>query len=106
MKVKPVKRGKAFPSQIDKFPLTTEIKSHFEVVILANNNEYKGAGKTLEEALANIVPPEKFFGEVYMRITIDGQTRERAMRPAQMWKLFNPDFQELVLNQIRILFEL
>ena len=77
-----------------------------EVSILANNTEYKGVGKTLEDAVASIVPPEKFFGEVYMRITIDGQARERAMRPVQMWKLFNPDFQELVLNQIRILFEL
>ena len=78
------------------------------VVIAVNGEMLKGSGATLEKALAGIIPPKKIATKVIMRVTADGRSFERMVKPPLVMKLFspNPSVREIILKNFKILFGL
>ena len=80
----------------------------YTVVIKTNGMEFSGAGKTFEEAIAQITPPKKITTKTIVCLTIGGVTKERMIRAWQVAKLFHPNplMREIVLKNFKIIFGL
>ena len=68
----------------------------------------EGRGKTFEEALLKISPPQKLTTKCIMRVTAGDETKEKVVRGPQVMKLFsaNPMTREIVFKNFQILFGL
>lgn len=86
----------------------TKVTPKVAVTISANNTTYEGRGKTFEEALNSIIPPQKFVTSTSIRVVKDGKIIDRMVQKQRVWKFFhgNPVVREILLKQFNILFKI
>ena len=78
------------------------------MTIITNGQEFKGAGKTLEEALNKITPPKQIKTKTVIRVEAKGRVHERVVKTWQINRIFSGDaFQrEIMIKNFKVLFDL